>query len=186
VTRLLELLKKESLAVAVLALYGWAFSVSPARAMRALGAAASTLGEVALIIFSVFLALGLFGAFVDKQAIGRRLGEGSGFRALLLAAGFGTILVGPVYAVFPLLKAFREHGARPAVIVTVITAWAVKLPMIPLEMRFLGWRFSVIRILLTLVASVVLGLVMEPLLSWRLPATRRRLQADSVTEGAEG
>lgn len=160
-----ELAKKESLVLVVVGLYGWAAVVAPQRAVQALLMSARTLAEVSLIIVSVFLALGLFGVLVDKQAIGRRLGEGSGIKALLLAAGFGTILVGPVYAVFPLLKAFRDHGARPAIIVTVITAWAVKLPMIPLEMRFLGWQFSVARMILTLLAAIALGLLMERLLA---------------------
>lgn len=163
--RVYEFIKKESLVVLVLGLYAWAGIASPDRAAQALYASVGTLLEVALIIFSVFLALGLFGVLVDKQAIGRRLGQGSGLKALALAAGFGTILVGPVYAVFPLLKAFHDHGARPAVIVTVMTAWAVKLPMIPLEVRFLGWQFSAARIVLTLIAAVVVGLVMEPLLA---------------------
>lgn len=162
--RFVEFIKKDTLVVLVLALYAIAAIAAPGKALAAFVASARTLVEVALIIFSVFLALGLFGVLVNKQAIGKRLGEGSGFKALLLAAGFGTILVGPVYAVFPLLKAFREHGARPAVIITVITAWAVKLPMVPLEVRFMGWQFSALRAVLTLVAAVLLGVVMEPLL----------------------
>lgn len=168
--RAIELAKKESLVVVVGALYAAAAIAAPDKAVAALAASGRAIVSVALIIFSVFLALGLFGTLVDKQAIGRRLGHGSGFKTLLLAAGFGTILVGPVYAVFPLLKAFRDHGARPAVIVTIITAWAVKVPMIPLEVQFLGWGFSVARIVLTLIAAVVLGLVMEPLLGTRVAA----------------
>lgn len=175
--RLVEFAKKESLVLVVVGLYLWAGVVSPDRALMAARVSFATLAEVALIIFSVFLALGLFGVLVDKQAIGKRLGEGSGIKALLLAAGFGTILVGPVYAVFPLLKAFKDHGARPAVIVTVITAWAVKLPMLPLEVRFLGGTFAAARVVLTLVSAVALGLLMEQLLQ---PVARRRVTADAA------
>jgi uncharacterized membrane protein YraQ (UPF0718 family) len=132
--------------------------------MQALILSARTAASVALIIISVFSALGLFGVLVDKQAIGRRLGHGTGIRTLVIAAGFGTVLVGPVYAIFPLLKAFREHGARWGVIVAVMTAWAVKIPMIPLEIRFLGWEFSVVRSALTVVAAVMMGLLFDRLM----------------------
>jgi uncharacterized membrane protein YraQ (UPF0718 family) len=157
-------LRKESLPLTVLALYVWAGFVAPERALEALWLSFDTMASVALIIASVFSALGLFGILVDKQAVGRRLGRGTGIRTLLVAAGFGTVLVGPVYAVFPLLKAFRDHGARWGVIVAVMSAWAVKIPMIPLEMRFLGWQFSLARSVLTIAVAVLMGLLFDRLM----------------------
>lgn len=159
--RILGLARKEALILTVLVLYLWAWAASPTRALEALVMSVQTMASVALIIASVFAALGLFGVLVDKQAVGRRLGRGTGIRTLIVAAGFGTVLVGPVYAVFPLLKAFRDHGARWGVIVAVMSAWAVKIPIIPLEMRFLGWQFSVTRSLLTVVVAVLMGLLFD-------------------------
>lgn len=78
---------------------------------------------------------------------------------------FGLVLVGPVYIIFPLLRMMREHGARWAIVTAVLTSWAVKLPMIPLEVRFLGWRFAVLRSVLVIAASVGLGLLVELLMS---------------------
>lgn len=162
--RILDLLRKESLVVIVAGLYLWAFIADPSRGLEALASSGRTILSVALIIMSVFSALGLFGVLVDKQAVGRKLGHGSGIRMLLLAAAFGTVLVGPVYAVFPLLKAFREHGARWGVIVAVMTAWAVKVPMIPLEIKFLGWEFSLVRSLLIVLMAVLMGWVFDRLM----------------------
>lgn len=98
---------------------------------------------------------------MNKKAVAERLGEGSGFGTLVLAALFGTVLVGPVYVVFPLLKAVREHGARWAVIGAVLTAWAVKIPMVPLEIGMLGVRFSVTRIVLVALAAIPIGYLLE-------------------------
>lgn len=162
--RILDLVRKESLVVIVAGLYIWAFVVDPSRGFQALASSGRTILSVALIIMSVFSALGLFGVLVDKQAVGRKLGHGSGVRMLLLAAAFGTVLVGPVYAVFPLLKAFREHGARWGVIVAVMTAWAVKVPMIPLEIKFLGWEFSLVRSALIVVTAVLMGWLFDTLM----------------------
>lgn len=185
--RIVEILKHDTLVIVVGALYVWAAIASPERAVAALVAAVANLASVALIIISVFLALGLFSVLIDKQAIGRRLGEGSGLGAMLLAAGFGTILVGPVYAIFPLLKAFREHGARWSLIVTVLTAWAVKIPMIPLELRFMGWQFSVSRIVLTLAAALLMGPLVEMLLGREAKSTTSgEPAAAAVPAGAHG
>lgn len=165
--RVLELAKKESLPMIVIALYAFAFVAAPGKALEALQVSGRTAASVALIIASVFAGLGLFGVLVDKQAIGKRLGRKAGLGTLLMAAGFGTILVGPVYAIFPLLKAFKDHGARWAVVATIMTAWALKIPMIPLEVRFLGWQFSLARGVLTVAAAVAMGVVFELLMESR-------------------
>ena len=122
----------------VACLYLWAFVVDRAAAAEALATGARVFLSVALIILSVFGLLGLFQVWVDKKRVAARLGEGTGLGTVVLAAAFGTVLAGPVYVVFPLLKGVRDHGARWAVVTAILAAWAVKIPMIPLEVRFLG------------------------------------------------
>jgi uncharacterized membrane protein YraQ (UPF0718 family) len=157
-------LKSELLLVFVAALYAWAFIASPDRAVTAVMKSATTFLGVLPIIAAVFAALGLFGVWVDKKKIAGRLGEGSGFGTLVIASVFGTVLVGPVYVIFPLLKAVREHGARWSIIGAVLTAWAVKIPMIPLEIGFLGVRFSLARSVLVILTAIPLGLLLEYLM----------------------
>lgn len=159
--RALKMAASEFLLVIVAVLYGFAFFRDPARAGEAAIASARTFFGVLPIIVAVFGALGLFGVWVNKKAVAERLGEGSGLGTLVLAALFGTVLVGPVYVVFPLLKAVREHGARWAVIGAVLTAWAVKIPMVPLEIGMLGLRFSLSRSLLVALSAIPLGLLLE-------------------------
>lgn len=160
----LKLLKAYRLPLIVLALYGVAAVYAPERALEAGRAGVTTLLGVAPVITAVFLAIGLVQVFVDKQKLAALLGERAGLHGLLLAAAMGTLLVGPVFVVFPLLKTMRDHGTSWAIITTTLTAWAVKLPMIPLEAGFLGWEFSLVRSALTLVAAVLMGLLMERLM----------------------
>lgn len=163
-SNILKWLRKESLVVLVVGLYTWAFVATPERAMQAVSRSMATTASVSLIIISVFSALGLFGVLVDKKAVGAKLSKAKGPGAMLLAAGFGTVLIGPVYAIFPLLKAFRDHGARWGVIVAIMTAWAVKLPVVPLEVRFLGWQFSLVRATLIVLTALVMGWLFERLM----------------------
>ncbi|NIR94205.1 MAG: hypothetical protein GWO08_11200, partial [Gammaproteobacteria bacterium] len=95
------------------------------------------------------------------DVVTRLLGSEGGGKALLLAAACGTLLIGPPYIIFPLLMTVRQLGARWAVVTIVLAAYAVKLPMIPLEVGFLGWPFSLGRSLLTLTFAIPIGLLVE-------------------------
>lgn len=159
--RVLEWMGHEALFVLAVLLYVWAFVVSPTRAVDALQSGAQALVGVLPIIAAVFAALGLFNVWVDKKKIAAVLGKGSGVKAIAIASIAGTMLVGPVYVIFPLMKAVREHGARWAVIGAVLAAWAVKVPMIPMEIAMLGWRFSMSRTVLVALAAIPIGYLLE-------------------------
>lgn len=126
---------------------------------------------MATTFVAAFGALGLFQVLIKKGRIARSLGHQSGWRGMLAASAFGSVLVGPVYIIFPLLLVMRSHGARWAIITAVLTSWAVKVPMIPLEIQFLGWRFAALRSALVIAASIGLGLLVELLMSGCRPAT---------------
>jgi len=149
-----------------LLLYGWAFAVDPQRAQLALEAGGRTLLSVALLIFSVMGLVGLVQVWTNRDAIAGLLGKKSGWKALLLAATCGTLVIGPPYLIFPLLMSIRRQGARWAVIGAVLGAYAVKVPMIPLEIGFMGWEFSFWRSLLTILFSVPVGLLVEKVMEY--------------------
>ncbi len=171
---MLQALRREVLLVAVAGLYLWAFVADSEGAVRALASGGRVFLSVVLIIVSVFGILGLFQVWVDKKKVAAHLGERAGLGTITLGAAFGTVLVGPVYVIFPLLFAIRAHGARWAVVTAILTAWAVKIPMVPLEVQFLGWRFSLARTVLTFIGAVVMGFLVEWLMTLGSP---RILQA---------
>ncbi|MDF1581228.1 MAG: permease [Desulfuromonadales bacterium] len=151
-------------------LYLGALLYAPQRALRALTSGGTLLLSVALIIVAVIGLIGLLQVWISKDAVARLLGTDSGWMALLLSAFCGMILIGPPYLIFPLLQAIRKAGARWAVITTVLSTYAVKLQMIPLESSFLGWRFSLARSLLTVALAIPLGLLIEALME-KTPGT---------------
>ena len=147
-----------------LLLYLWASLASPEKAIRALQSGSNLLFSVSLLIVSVMGLVGLVQVWISRDAVARLLGKEAGPKALLLAALCGTLLIGPPYVIFPLLMAIRKQGARWAVITIVLAAYAVKLPMIPLEVGFLGWPFSLGRSFLTLMFAIPTGLLVERLM----------------------
>lgn len=158
------LIRSQWLLLLTIALYLWAFTIAPQRAGHALSTGATTLGSVLLLIVAVFGLVGLLQTWVSRDLIVRLLGQGSGLKGLLIAALCGTLLIGPAYIIFPLLMSIKKQGARWAVIGIVLTSYAVKLQMIPIEVEFLGWPFSLGRALVTMTLAIPLGLLIEKLM----------------------
>lgn len=161
---LLRWFSRQWLVGVALLLYLWSGLAAPERALRALQSGSSILLSVALLIVAVMGLMGLVQVWLSRDAVARLLGKEGGTKALLLAAVCGTLLIGPPYIIFPLLMTVRRHGARWAVVTIVLAAYAVKLPMIPLEVGFLGWPFSLGRSFLTLVFAIPTGLLVEKLM----------------------
>ncbi len=162
-----SLVRAQWLPLFTLLLYGWAFVVRPEQAGAALAYGAKAFSSVALLIVAVMGLVGLTQVWISRDAVARLLGREAGFKALIISALCGTVLIGPAYLIFPLLMSIHKQGARWAVIVTVLAAYAVKIPMIPLEIEFLGWGFSLTRSLLTILFAIPCGLAVEAIMEAR-------------------
>ncbi|MCE5190611.1 MAG: permease [Actinomycetia bacterium] len=123
-----------------------------------------TLGELAATLLTVFVIVGLFQVWVADAFVMRHLGDSSGFKGLALGADLGTVLHGPLVSVFPLLKALLSKGARVGVVVASVSTWAIKLPMIPLELRLFGWKFTPLREGLLFASAFIMAPLMELML----------------------
>lgn len=120
------------------------------------------IGEVLAIVPSVLILIGLFDAWVPKEVVERGLGPRSGLRGVLLALLLGTGAAGPLYAAFPIGISLREKGARTANLVIFLGAWAtIKIPMLMMESAFLGTRFAMLRLAITLPGIIACGFLME-------------------------
>ena len=140
--------------VIVLAVHLALWIPSPGLAAQSLRNWGQGLVDVLLIVPSVLVLIGLFDAWVPKEVVARNLGRTSGGAA------------GPIYAAFPIGATLQEKGARTANLVIFLGAWAtIKLPMLMMESGFLGIRFALLRLVLTLPGIIACGFLMEALLS---------------------
>lgn len=162
-----RVIRSQWLLLFTVGLYLWAFSVAPERAGKALSIGTGTFFSVTLLIISVFGLVGLLQVWISRELIVRLLGREAGIKGLLIAALCGTLLIGPAYIIFPLLMSIQKQGARWAVITIVLTSYAVKLQMIPVEVGFLGWPFSLARALITIALAIPTGLLVEALMERR-------------------
>lgn len=159
-----SLIRSQWLLIFTISLYIYAFTVAPERAANALQIGSSIFISVILLIVSVFGLVGLLQVWISRELIVKLLGREGGFKGLLIATLCGTVLIGPAYIIFPLLMSLQKQGARWAVITIVLTSYAVKVQMIPVEIGFLGWPFSLARALVTIALAIPTGLLVEALM----------------------
>jgi uncharacterized membrane protein YraQ (UPF0718 family) len=120
------------------------------------------LWTVMLIVPAVMVLVGLFDVWTPRDVIERNLGARSGLRGAGLAMLLGTAAAGPLYAAFPIALSLQRKGARLANVVIFLGTWAtIKVPMILLESSFVGMRFALLRLGLTVPGVLAVGFLME-------------------------
>ena len=120
-----------------------------------------TFFEILDIMVAVSIFIGLFQVWVKPATIVKWLGKGSGVKGFAFVCTFPIFMGGSLFTIFPLLKTLREKGARTGAIASFITAWGGKAPLLPLETKFLGWPFALLRLSLLVVFAFLMGILMD-------------------------
>lgn len=114
----------------------------------------------------VILLLGLLETWLPPTTIETYLGNESGVKGMLLAVLLGSIAAGPLFTAFPVAASLANRGGRVANIVIFLGAWAtIKVPMLIMESHFLGMKFSLLRLAITLPFIILIGILIENLSS---------------------
>lgn len=114
--------------------------------------------ELLVILPAVMVILGLINVWISKDMVMKHLGEESGLKGAFLSILLGSFPTGPLYIAFPIVAALRRKGAGLANIVILLSAWAcIKIPQELIELQFLGFKFMITRLLLTVVFVILMG-----------------------------
>jgi len=118
------------------------------------------------ILPCAFVLIGLFEVWVKKETVEKHLGVESGLRGYLWSVLLAGTTVGGLYVAFPVAYSLHRKGARLSVIFSYIAASAIcRVPMTIFEASFLGIKFSVIRLVVSLplvfISSMLLGNFLE-------------------------
>jgi uncharacterized membrane protein YraQ (UPF0718 family) len=121
----------------------------------------------------VFVLIGLFEVWIRQKTVEKHLGRGSGPLSLVWSVLLAGTMVGGLHVAFPVAHALSVKRARLGVVLTFLSASGVcRVPMTLFEASFLGWRFSLLRLAVSLpliiVASAILGAWFERR-DYRLP-----------------
>ncbi|MBP7868825.1 MAG: permease [Firmicutes bacterium] len=145
--------------------------LAPAQGRVAGAASLEYLKEMALILPPVFFLIGLLEMWVPRSMVEKYLGRKSGIAGFVISALLGSVAVGPMYAAFPFARTLLDKGTSLFNVVVFLTMWAAgKIPTVMMEAKFMGVEFALLRLGLTVAASVVIAWVMQRLASPQVSA----------------
>ena len=118
--------------------------------------------EMLKVLPWVFVLIGLFEVWVKPETVERHMGENAGVLGYVWAILLSGTTVGGFLVALPVAYTLRKKGAGLAVVFTYLSSSAVtRIPMTMFEASFLGFRFSLVRLLVSLplvvLSSMALG-----------------------------
>lgn len=113
--------------------------------------------EILFIIPPLFILIGLMDVWIPKETIMKHLGEGSGFKGMLLAFLFGTFAAGPLYIAFPIAMVLMRKHVKFSNIIIFLGAWSTtKIPMLLFEISALGFKFAFLRLIINIFIIMII------------------------------
>lgn len=146
--------------IAILTAFNWPLGI------KSFSIAASSLKEMALVIPPVFILLGLLDVWVPRETMMKYMGEGSGFKGIILSILLGSAAAGPLYGAFPVAAVFMKKGVKFSNVLIFIGAWSTtKIPMFIFEMSALGSKFAITRLLIDIPGIIIIAYLLEAIIS---------------------
>lgn len=111
---------------------------------------------------AVFILIGLFETWVEREIIEEHLRADSNLLAYLWAILLAGTTVGGLYIAFPIAYAIYNKGASLRIVFTYVGAAAVaRIPMTLFEASFVGLKFTLIRLLTTIPLIIGSSILLE-------------------------
>ena len=110
----------------------------------------------------LFIIVGLFDVWVPKEKIQKHIGQDSGIKGIVMVVLLAMLQAGPLYGAFPVAYLLYKKGAGIRNIFIYLGAFSsMKIPMLGIEIGYLGIQFSMVRTLVSLPLFIGIGYLME-------------------------
>ncbi len=153
-----------TLLIPTVILFAYAWRRGDGSHRRGLTRGRHTLLSVLPLLLLAFTTIGYVSVLLPQEGLQNLMGPESGWIGLLRAQGMGMLMPGGPYVVLPLISTLHQLGTGLGATVTLVTSWsALSLLNALWEVRFMGWRFTVIRWTLLLPFPLLVGLLAEAL-----------------------
>ncbi len=118
--------------------------------------------DMLLIVLPIFLLIGLFDVWVERDTVIRLMGQSSGLKGMALAFFLGAFSAGPTIAAFPLAMVMLKKGARYSNVLFFLMVWSsLKLPIVFFQVTQLGFEFAMLINAIMLLVFIVAALISE-------------------------
>ncbi len=116
--------------------------------------------EILPLLIFAFIVAGMVQILIPREFLGKWVGAGSGFRGILIGSIAGGLAPGGPYVSLPLVAGLLKAGAGTGTMVAFLTGWSIwAVGRLPMEIGILGWKFTLIRVLSTIIFPPIAGLI---------------------------
>lgn len=159
------------------ALCGLCWWLDAGKAGQGLQLAGEGIVEMLGFLPPIFILLGLFDVWVDRETVIRLMGKESGFKGVLLAFLLGTLAAGPLYMAFPVAGVLLKKRAGLFQIFVFTGTWAIaKVPMLLFEVSCFGFSYTSVRFVCNISAIILIAWLMTRMLG---PSYAERLYQEA-------
>ncbi len=131
------------------------------KTLKGLKIAWKAAGKMLPAVLLVIVVIGLFLGFVSPSFISDVLGKSSGLLGVAIAAVLGSVLFIPAILAFPMGASLMQSGASIMSVAAFITTLTmVGFIFIPVEVKELGKRFTLIRNGFSFIAAIIIAILM--------------------------
>ena len=114
----------------------------------------------------IMLMLGLMDVWIPRDILIKYMGDKSGLLGIFLAMLIGSLAAGPMYAAFPFTAVLMKKGVKFSNIIIFMNAWCVtKISTLLFEISALGFKFTLVRLLINVPGVIIMGLLVEYFIS---------------------
>ena len=114
----------------------------------------------------IMLMLGLMDVWIPRDILMKYMGNNSGLFGIFLAMLIGSLAAGPMYAAFPFTAVLMKKGVKFSNIIIFMNAWCVtKISTLLFEISALGFKFTLVRLLINVPGVIIMGLLVEYFIS---------------------
>lgn len=123
------------------------------------------LTEMITFLPFMFILVGLIDVWVPKSMVEKHINKDSSYKGHISMVILAMFQAGPLYGAFPVATLLWKKGASIRNIFIYIGAFTtMKLPMLTFETGFLGFKFTLLRTLLSLPVFYIIAVLLEKIL----------------------
>jgi len=154
------------LLVLVLVLYGVYFIRGDKKKLKdASKKSAKMFIQNSIRLFAIFMIIAILEKFLSPKAVSAFLLKFSGFTGIIIGALTGAVMMSPAATSYPIGQYLLAHNASYSLVAAFLFTWVgIGVVALPLEFKFLGKKFTLLRNSFTFIAAILLALLMGALL----------------------
>jgi len=110
----------------------------------------------------MFILIGLFDVWFPKEKIQKHIDNTAGIKGTIYIILLAMLQAGPLYGAFPVAYLLWKKGSSIKNIFIYLGAFStLKIPMLTFETGFLGWKFTLLRTIISLPVFILIAIIME-------------------------